>query len=189
LRVPRGQIGSPAFEKGSQCRFKESGKVLTFATNGAKTSAMANDETTVGRRVTLQILGVGGISAALVGCGGGGGGGDDHGGGGAAEEPTAAAGPSCDSEIDAQSRTLRQTLNYVENSEVEGSNCANCVQYQEGAYGDCGGCAVFTGPVAANGHCSSWAAAQAEEPAEEAPAEAEEPAPEGEAAEGEAAEG
>ena len=37
-------------------------------------------------------------------------------------------------------------------------NCANCAQYVEGQYGDCGGCNLFSGPVQPQGHCLSWAA-------------------------------
>lgn len=84
----------------------------------------------------------------------------------AAEEPTeapaeqaeAAGGEGCDAPIDAASTQMRTALQYKEASDQEGKNCANCAQFKPGAYGDCGGCALFAGPVNNNGYCLSWAA-------------------------------
>ncbi|GAB5545457.1 MAG: high-potential iron-sulfur protein [Sandaracinaceae bacterium] len=107
----------------------------------------------VGRRHSLRVLGVGGLSAvgllSLVGCGG-----EEEGGGG-----------ECTGEVDAQSQQLRQTLQYVEQSTQDGKWCHNCVQYTAGTHGACGSCTVFTGPVQPDGYCLSWAA-MPEAPAE-----------------------
>jgi hypothetical protein len=135
---------------------------------------MANSDSSVTRRVTLQIIGVGGLSATgllpLAGCGG-----EEEGGGGGEVEGEA-AGQGCDAPIDAQSQQMRTNLQYVEQTQQEGKMCSNCAQYVADEYGDCGGCNVFDGPVQPNGHCLSWAAQAAEAPAEEPAAPAEEPA-------------
>ena len=76
-------------------------------------------------------------------------------------EPAAAAaagGEGCDATIDAQSTQMRTALQYKAASDQEGKNCANCAQFKPGEYGDCGGCALFAGPVQNNGYCLSWAA-------------------------------
>jgi hypothetical protein len=82
------------------------------------------------------------------------------------DETAAAAAPAggkgCDGEIDATSANLRKTLQYVENSKIEGKQCKNCAQWIK-PEGDnaCGGCKLFTGPVQPSGYCLSWAAAKA----------------------------
>lgn len=82
--------------------------------------------------------------------------------GGAKEAPPkqaeAAGGEGCDATLDAASTQMRTALQYKEASDQEGKNCANCAQFKPGAYGDCGGCILFTGPVQNNGYCLSWAA-------------------------------
>jgi hypothetical protein len=117
-----------------------------------------HEDNKVGRRRTLQLIGVGGLSAAgllvLDGCSKG----EEGGGGGGGQ---AAAGEGCNTPLDQQSQTLRGQLQYKEVSEKENQNCANCAQYIEDApYGDCGGCKLFSGPVQPKGHCLSWAPKQ-----------------------------
>ncbi len=113
-----------------------------------------NLEKKVGRRRTLQLIGMGSLTAVgLVGCGGGEESGGGGGGGGAAADGT-----GCNTPVPAEAQSLRTTLNYVEQSAVAGSNCSNCAQYKEAQYGECGGCNLFAGPVQPNGHCVSWAA-------------------------------
>ena len=75
-----------------------------------------------------------------------------------AEQAEAAGGEGCDAPIDAASTQMRTALQYKEASDQEGKNCLNCAQFKAGAYGECGGCALFAGPVANNGYCLSWAA-------------------------------
>ena len=75
-----------------------------------------------------------------------------------AEQAAAAGGEGCDATFDAASAQMRTALQYKEASDQEGKNCANCAQFKPGAYGDCGGCILFTGPVQNNGYCLSWAA-------------------------------
>jgi len=111
--------------------FEKTQSILDALEQGAlQESAMGDKGTSLGRRITLQIIGVGGLSATglmpLAGCGGeesgGGGGGEDPGGGGGTE-----AGPSCDSEIDAQSQQLRSTLNYAEQSTTDTGAIMSCI--------------------------------------------------------------
>ena len=82
-----------------------------------------------------------------------------------AEKAAASAGEggdtvaSCDtSGIDDTSKQMRKTLQYVEVSPNEGKYCNGCAQWKppekEGA---CGGCKLFTGPVAPKGYCLSYA--------------------------------
>jgi hypothetical protein len=93
-----------------------------------------------------------------------------EGAGGAKEPPAkqaeaagaeAVGGEGCDAAIDAQSAQMRSALQYKEVSDQEGKICANCAQFKPGAYGECGGCLLFAGPVQNNGYCLSWAAKEA----------------------------
>ena len=53
----------------------------------------------------------------------------------------------------------RQSLNYVDATEMEGKNCANCRFYNVPEGGSpCGGCQLFPGPVSPGGWCQSWVA-------------------------------
>ena len=90
------------------------------------------------------VLGVGPILSA---CGGGG--------------VTAA---SCEgySALDAAALQQRQSLEYVDNSQVPGQRCDNCRFFNAPEGGSpCGGCQLFAGPVAPAGWCRSWVAAAA----------------------------
>ena len=50
-----------------------------------------------------------------------------------------------------------KALAYVENSTVDGKNCANCMLFSAPS-GAAGNCAIFPGKqVAAAGYCNSWA--------------------------------
>jgi len=110
-------------------------------------------ESKFGRRRTLQVIGVGGLSvvglASLGACSKGGG--ESEGGG------AAAAGEGCNAPIDAQSKQMRQSLQYVDVSQKEGQKCSTCAQYIPEKYGDCGGCKLFGGPVQPGGNCLSYA--------------------------------
>ncbi len=77
--------------------------------------------------------------------------------GGSGADTGDGAGVSCDdaSQIDDDSKSMRATLKYVEKSDVDGQDCANCQFYHDGADG-CGTCDLFTGPVNPKGHCTSW---------------------------------
>lgn len=124
---------------------------------------MGNDDSWVGRRFALRVIGVGGLGASLSLAACGGEESDDEG--------SQESGPSCSSPIDAQSQQLRTNLQYVDQSTIEGRTCANCAQYTADTFGDCGGCNVFSGPVQPNGYCLSWAAIQEDAPDEAAPSE------------------
>lgn len=118
---------------------------------------MRDNDTKLGRRRTLQIIGMGSLTATglltLAGCG------KSEGGGGAA--PQEAAGTGCNSPIDQQAQTLRTSLQYKDQSEKPDQKCSTCAQYIEAKYGDCGGCKLFGGPVQPNGNCLSWAPKEA----------------------------
>ena len=117
---------------------------------------MGNGNDKVTRRRALHVIGIGGLAVGLsplAGCGG-----EESGGGGGGE----AAGEGCNSPIPQAKQQLRSNLQYVDQSPHENKNCANCAQYVEGAFGDCGACNAFGGteggPVQASGYCLSWAA-------------------------------
>jgi len=105
------------------------------------------------RRRSLRVIGAGGLSLGLLGVAGCGG--EEEGGGGSGG---GGGGEGCATPVDAQSTQMRSTLQYVEQSQVEGKNCENCAQYVADQYGECGGCNVITGPVRPQGYCLSWAA-------------------------------
>jgi hypothetical protein len=112
----------------------------------------------LGRRRTLQLLGVGLTATGLFGleaCSKGGGAGptaDPK----PADEPKAAA-LDCNSTIDEASKTQRRTLQYKKEAADPAKKCINCAQFDAKKYGDCGGCKLFTGPVQPNGGCLSFA--------------------------------
>lgn len=113
----------------------------------------------LGRRRTLQLLGVGGLTATgllgLAACD------DKKGGGGAGGAGTASTGAtganSCNSAVDDASKTMRKTLQYADKATDAAKQCKGCAQYTAGAFGDCGGCKLFTGPVKPEGGCLSFA--------------------------------
>lgn len=67
-------------------------------------------------------------------------------------------GKGCAAPVDAKSKQMRKTLQYVEKSPKDDKNCLNCVQFIADKHGDCGGCKLFSGPVQPKGYCASWAA-------------------------------
>jgi len=119
-----------------------------------------NDRAAIlGRRRTLQLLGMG-IGAAtglvaLAGCdkGAPSGGGESKGGAGALD---------CSATIDEASKATRKTLQYKKVAATPEKKCTACVQYDPGKFGDCGGCKLFTGPVQPEGGCLSFAPKGAE---------------------------
>lgn len=64
----------------------------------------------------------------------------------------------CATPIDDASQQQRQALAYVAETPHEGQRCDNCNKYVANQFQDCGGCLLFSGPVAPAGHCRSWAA-------------------------------
>ena len=108
----------------------------------------------ISRRHFFQRAAFLGASAAgaiyLVGC--------DRGGAGSSAAPS---GPSCDiSGLTDAERTMRGSLQYVDQTPNPEQNCLNCGLWvePEGA-GPCGGCELPLGPVHPEGWCSSWVAA------------------------------
>lgn len=71
---------------------------------------------------------------------------------------TKSGGTGCDATVDAQSKQMRKSLQYVEKSPKPDSKCNNCTQYEADKFGECGGCKLFSGPVQPEGYCLSWAA-------------------------------
>lgn len=69
-------------------------------------------------------------------------------------EPKRCADPET---LDPQSAAAREGLVYLEVSPYPGKDCAGCIQWvaPDGNL-DCGGCRLFTGAVAAGGHCQAF---------------------------------
>lgn len=109
----------------------------------------------LGRRRTLQLLGVGvGTATGLLGlaaCK------KDEGGGATGSSTAASTGGGCNTPLDDQSKTMRKTLQYKDASDTPEKQCQKCAQYNAKAFGDCGGCKLFTGPVKPEGVCLSFA--------------------------------
>ncbi|NKN80812.1 hypothetical protein HF633_13685, partial [Weissella cibaria] len=120
------------------------------------------------RDFLLRLSALGALTAGsgslLAACGGG----QQQPGGetGAAETPATATAGCNDlsglSEADrAQSQQMRQSLQYVDESHVEGKVCSNCALWIEPEPGAaCGGCTLIKGPISPNGYCTSWAPRQ-----------------------------
>jgi hypothetical protein len=119
----------------------------------------------VSRRALLNIVGQGvlaGGALAVLGCSG-----DSKPKTPAPEAPAPAApaksaaakaDDGCSAELDAQSKQMRQTLQYVDKTPKEGQVCSDCAQWNDAAEGKvCGGCKLFTGPVHPDGYCLSYA--------------------------------
>lgn len=106
----------------------------------------------LGRRRTLQLLGVGSLTATgllgLAAC--------KKEEGGAPSGGGAATGGGCNTAPDEQSKTMRKTLQYKDVGDAA-KQCKACAQYNDKAFGDCGGCKLFTGPVKPEGSCLSFA--------------------------------
>ena len=124
-----------------------------------------NGSKLLGRRDTIHLLGVGLAATGLFGlaaCK------QDNGapqGGGSpspspvATTPPAATAPAdtaaangaaagtCDSPIEAASKTSRKVMQYKNPAAIPEKHCSACSQFIEAKYGDCGGCKLFTGPV------------------------------------------
>jgi hypothetical protein len=119
-----------------------------------------NNDQSMGRRRALQVLGTASGLLMFAGCNKGGGGA-----GGSAGPAGAAAGKalSCQDkgEIDEAAANLRKVLQYKEKSDSAAKRCIDCVQYEAGKYGDCGGCKLFAGGVHPEGVCLSFAPKQA----------------------------
>ncbi len=59
--------------------------------------------------------------------------------------------------IDETSKTLRAALQYKEKYDVPEKKCSGCAQYEAKKFGECGACKLFTGAVAPDGVCLSFA--------------------------------
>ncbi len=64
----------------------------------------------------------------------------------------------CATPIDDASQQQRRALAYVAETPNAGQRCDNCNKYVANQFQDCGGCLLFSGPVAPAGYCRSWAA-------------------------------
>lgn len=63
----------------------------------------------------------------------------------------------CSAPIDATSKQMRSTLKYADSTADPAKACDKCVQFVAGAFGDCGSCKLFSGPVQPKGTCASFA--------------------------------
>jgi hypothetical protein len=59
--------------------------------------------------------------------------------------------------LDDGQKSLRNSLNYVEQSPDPSKTCSGCSFFQAAGDG-CGACQIFSGPANDNGHCDSWGA-------------------------------
>lgn len=57
--------------------------------------------------------------------------------------------------LDDGQKSLRDSLNYVEQSPDPSKICNGCSFFQPAGDG-CGTCQMLSGPANANGHCDSW---------------------------------
>jgi hypothetical protein len=60
-------------------------------------------------------------------------------------------------QLDAGQISIRESLNYVEQSKDPSKVCGGCGFLQD-IKGNCGNCMIFNGPAHVNGHCDSWGA-------------------------------
>lgn len=61
------------------------------------------------------------------------------------------------SKLDSGQMSIRESLNYVEQSKDPTKTCGGCGFLKE-VSGNCGNCDIFNGPANVNGHCDSWGA-------------------------------
>ena len=105
------------------------------------------------KKVSLFSVVAAGSSAILTACGGAG---ETE----SAEE--AASAPAADPCADLtgladSDKQMRTALGYVKEGEDPAKRCDNCHLYILPAEGsNCGGCALFKGPVHPEGYCNSW---------------------------------
>lgn len=113
------------------------------------------DSQLTGRRRALIMIG-GGVAAAglFIACKK-----DEGGSSGATGTGSAAAtgAGGCDTPPDETSKGIRKTLQYKKEATDAAKQCKDCAQYTAGAFGECGGCKLFTGPVKPGGGCLSFA--------------------------------
>ena len=118
----------------------------------------ANDSTRRAFLQRLSALGLAGLGAGtvLAGCGGG-----------AEEAPELDTDDAVADNFSCTDTTglteaevsMRETLNYVDDSPYEDRICANCQLYVAPEGGaNCGGCTIIKGPVHPQGYCTSWVA-------------------------------
>jgi hypothetical protein len=59
------------------------------------------------------------------------------------------------SKMDADQKSIRDSLHYTEASLDQTKTCSACGFFQPAANG-CGACVIFSGPANSKGHCDSW---------------------------------
>jgi hypothetical protein len=144
----------------------EFGPLLAVPTENPKESTVANprdEQVNVGRRQALQLFGAGLTGLVLLG---------------ATRASAETAELRCKERValDEAAVSLRRALQYKEKAPTAEKHCAICAQFEEGKYGDCGGCKVLVGAVNPNGVCLSFAPKTAPAPAAPEPAPAAKPA-------------
>jgi len=73
--------------------------------------------------------------------------------------PTAARGGACfdAASAPADDKAMREQFHYVEKSADASKKCGGCAFFT-GDVAACGTCSIFSGPANGGGHCGSWAA-------------------------------
>ncbi len=77
---------------------------------------------------------------------------------GVSRAAVAGAAPACadPNVLDSGQMSIRESLNYVEQSKNPAQTCNVC-GFLKDVKGNCGNCDIFNGPANVNGYCDSWA--------------------------------
>ena len=102
------------------------------------------NDSKVGRRQALQLLGLGFTAASLLGS---------------TRAAAETAELRCKEKVtlDEAAVGLRRALQYKEKAPTAEKKCSLCAQFEAGKYGECGGCKVLPGAVNPEGVCLSFA--------------------------------
>ena len=76
---------------------------------------------------------------------------------GVSRAAAAGAAPACadPNVLDSGQMSIRESLNYVEQSKDPMKVCDGC-GFLKDVKGSCGNCDIFNGPANVSGHCDSW---------------------------------
>ena len=58
-------------------------------------------------------------------------------------------------ELDAGQRSIRESLEYVDEAADQAQSCQMCAYFKP-TEGGCGDCDIFVGPANSRGHCVAW---------------------------------
>lgn len=111
----------------------------------------------IGRRRSLQIFGsLVATGVAVAACS------KSNPEGASSSGGPATGAKDCNTAPDEAAKATRKQLQYKKEATDPEKRCEVCAQYQAGAFGACGGCKLFGGPVQPKGGCLSFAPMGAE---------------------------